>query len=379
MAHIFKRPTAKSKGVVVFTHKEADYLLRDSSLGVARQSSRVLKRLRRFVFKGSGTAKRRQKYFHERIDELKGKYFLGVHCGSYREGVEPPSVVDFYMTGESTTQFSDEPPFIIPLQSRNFLPPFFRPDKRAHKDWDIISVSHTGRSKNLDLLLEQIRQLYDQGYRYNILLLVPTRRNPNPRKHFLELADRYYAMFNKEERQSFTLLKLSSDLSFPGIERSQVAHFYNCSKVFTLFTAKEGESRVIHEALLSGLPIVCKDDLVGGGRDHLDESNSVMFSDYADAHKALVHAVENYEEFTLDMPTLENELRAAKSLEVLKMYVRKLYEKHGQEFDGTLLNTDHLDMSLPGHLLEGVPWNTDRWTTADVLSPEQFETFLRHV
>ena len=56
-----------------------------------------------------------------------------------------------------------------------------------------------------------------------------------------------------------------------------IARLYRASRSFLLCSQREGESRVIHEALLSGTPVLARRDLIGGGLDHLDEANSQLY------------------------------------------------------------------------------------------------------
>ena len=83
-------------------------------------------------------------------------------------------------------------------------------------------------------------------------------------------------MFSETERQNITLTLLSPlGNPFPLSEQA-ISDFMNLSKVFTLFSDKEGESRVVSEALLCGLPVVVKKDILGGATDYLNIQNSTL-------------------------------------------------------------------------------------------------------
>ena len=191
--------------------------------------------------------------------------------------------------------------------------------------------------------------------------------------------DDYYSLFSSNERQNFSIMLLSSNLSFLGLPFEVMSHFYNSSKIFTLFSNEEGGSRVISEALLCGLPVVVKDNLEGGGRDFLSKDNSILFSSFENAHESLIRAVENYDLFKVENETLRQSLSEEFSLEKLKEYFKKLFEENGQTFDGKLINTDRLNIRICGHLNEDIQWAKDRSGTADIASHKQLKIFMKNL
>lgn len=122
--------------------------------------------------------------------------------------------------------------------------------------------------------------------------------------------------------------------------------------------------------------MVVKSDLEGGGRDYLNDKNSHTFDTYEESHKALIYAVENYQSFEIDNTELIKEIRADHSLESLKRYLKELYQKNNQEFDGKLINTDNLNRRFPAHYYdETVFWSREkkyRFSTTDIISYSQF-------
>jgi glycosyltransferase involved in cell wall biosynthesis len=188
-------------------------------------------------------------------------------------------------------------------------------------------------------------------------------------------------MFNRKERESFTLMRLSAELGFLGISPATIAHFYKSSKAFCLLSSAEGESRVIHEALLCGLPVVCYSGLLGGGRDYLDDTNSAQFDDYSKIHLSLLDAAQKAgSKLVVDTDRLSGELSEIKTIPKLKQLFEEMYNKDGNEFDGELTNTDELNLRLPAHYLE-VPWNVEsgNGVTADIISKEQMTIFIKEL
>ena len=58
----------------------------------------------------------------------------------------------------------------------------------------------------------------------------------------------------------------------------------------------------------------------------------------------------------------------------------KLYVANGEKFDNVLINTDNLNLRLPGHYLD-VPWNTPdgNGITADIVSDKQLDIFMNNL
>lgn len=362
MGHIFKHPHNNSKGIIVFTHKEISFFETYPINFINKVYSKINGR-KKFI-----------PFYEKRIKELQKKYYIGIHFGWHHPDYPKKDYVDFYMGGPGTVSFSFDDPFFIPLNSSSFTPAVFKDMGIQNKYWDIICVSNPAKHKNLDVLLREIKKIYQQGYNYKILLLNTSKTNEDHPSYYTNLTQDYYQLFTPQEREHFTLLKLHEKLGFLGLSQTQLAFLYNNSKVFTLFTQKEGESRVISEALLCGLPVVVKHDLEGGGRDFLNETNSVFFQTYDTAHKGLIEAVENIDRFDLENNEGQKEASEFESLQQLKSYFSKLYQNNNDQFNGELINSDFLNFRLPGHFND-VPWNINRYITSDILTRDQFNTF----
>ena len=337
VAHIFKQTSEAGKGIVVFTHKEADW---------ARSCPQATDALR----------------------YMRHEYLLGVHYG-HLTSKSRESWEEFCMGVESTVTFTGEPPYRIPFNSRVFTPEWFRPRPEVGKFWDVINVSRNLRLKRLDAFLLAVRRLYDRGMKSRVLLVCPTSSNETPDRNFVDLVDAYRDMFSSQERERFTVMRLGADLDHLGISNRTVAHFYNSSKVFCLLSPHEGESRVIHEALLSGLAIVTYRGLQGGGRDYLDESNCVSFDDYERVDEALMEAVARHAELNTDPDRHADELREDRTVPRLVEYFADLCASCDLPFDAELLNIDRVALRLPAHW-DDVPWRGEG-PTADIRSVEQ--------
>lgn len=368
MAHLFKRPTPQAKGILVFTHKEIAFFTNH----VKDIRFESVNRVKRKFF---SVANVKRKYRAD-LARLRERYFLGVHFGHRFDDFPTLPYADFYMSGPGTVGFQHpEEVFLIPYNSRSFSSKIFTPDPAVPKRYDLLHVGRDIRLKNVDRILASVRKLYDQGKRYRVLLWILPARNRDEKRVYTTLAEDYYRLFSADERKDCVLMYLNRDLSIMGVAREELVHYYRQSKVFTLFTEKEGESRVISEALLCGLPVVVWDKLIGGGRDLLTPHNSVQFPSYDLAHEALSEAIDHHHRFDVANEALFRQTREDYVLPELKKYFTRLYAAHGQTYDGHLINTDDLADRLPGHSAD-VPWAGSRFATADVVSEAQWKILL---
>ena len=346
MAHIFKNPTSENKGIIVLTHQEVGFILNNQDT-------------------------------HANIIEIKNKYFIGVHYGGYSYGVKVPTFCDFYF-GLPSVIGPQPHVYHIPLASGNFTAPCFNPDPDNSKYWDIINVSRNGNVKNLRLFFREVKKIYDMGLKYKILLVCASREEEVDHDHFTDIADVYYDMFTKEERDLFTLMRLGKDLEFKGLSKKQLSYFYQSSKVATLFSKTEGFPGVICEALLTGLPVVIWSGQRGSAKDFLNNTNSILFNNFDEAHLALIEAVKNYKQFDHDHDSLLNELGEEESIKKLKNHFSKIYSLNEQKYDYKLINQDDLVSRLPAHYVP-LPWANNRHHNGHIKTVEQFNVFTKEI
>ena len=356
MAHIFKKHTKDSKGIIVYTHKEIGH-------------SRWLDKVDSLPILG---------------DEIAEKYFIGINkAGAPEPFYNVHKNISFFMSSPGQVRFFGRQPMLIPFNSRSFLPEFFKP-RGQEKYWDIINVSRNDPVKHLDVFLQAVRSLYDSGKMYRVLLVVPSEDDElKEGSPFPKIVEYYENNFSMKEKEYFTMIKLTPEFSGQGLSMRTIAHFYNSSKVFCMLSHAEGESRVIHEALVSGLPVVCFSKLVGGGRDFLNSQNSVQFDDYSRLPEALSVAVDNWDkDLHVDVEEVSKLLSSSKTIPALKKYFKQLYSHHGEVFsdEESLLNTDYLNLRLPGHYLN-VPWyDRDVYKYgADIYTIKQFNALKREL
>jgi len=369
MVLLWKKYENNIKGIIIFTHKEINC---------------------KFInFSGLST-----------------KYFIGLHIGCWFN--RPISqFVDFVMCSPNQLE-SKINTKIIPYNSRNFLPNYF--DKynnksiqglldsikifksyskyplpinlieqiqncKSDKFWDIITVAKPHHVKKLDCFLKSIKQVLNIITNIKILIISPIA--PNEHKHNKDHHNISHIIsqdFTIEQQQQITLFRPECDTN-EGIDNTYIYPFYQWTKIFCFYTEFEGESRVAHEALCCGLPIVCYKYLKGGANEYLNEHNSIQFEYYNNAYKSIILCLCNYKYLNINYTELQNILHADKTINLLKIEFQKIYKSHKMPFDNILLDYDQLHFRLPGH------YYYDSWAkysdneTSDILNITQWNMF----
>ena len=373
MAHIFKYPENNNKGIIIFTHKEMNYFknyifLKGTILkSIIKIPLHLIERV----------------YFKKKLKRLKKKYFIGVHWGWKTNNEKIPLWVDFCMSSKGNCSF-DRDVFFIPQASRNYVPKIMKPDLKVKKNWDIIFVGKNKKLKKIQEFLQEVRKIYDIGYKYKILIIVSSNKREHSRGFNKHMLNYYFENFSSKERENITVLKLDYEIGYMGMAYTPLSYLYQSSKVFSIFSPYEGGCKVIHEALLCGLPVVVYNKLKGGGRDYLNKNNSVQFSNYDVAHKSLIEAVENYKKYIPNVKKLRLELGEEESLKNFKKHISELYRKKNSKFDGNLINTDSLCNRLPAHFSskDDLFWINSkklRHNTADIDNIISFKKLFAHL
>ena len=347
MAFVLKDPVGDSPGIIIFTHKERLFL--DCNVPPVKKA----------------------------LSELRKHYVFGMHWGAHHPNVSPPTIIDFHLAGPGTVSFA-RPVRHIPLCSRNFTPACFKPASLP-KYWDVINISRPIRQKRLDDFFQVIRRVYDQGHLLRVLLLCPwPPRMDDPSWWYRELEGDYLRMFSESERQYFSLMRLQHGPvgAFP-LPQETIAYFYNVSKFFCLFSEHEGESRVIAEALLCGLPVVVRETLLGGGRDYLTPENSRTFSSLDEAAEQFIEIANNHHHYSFDTSKLEIELSERHTKSKLQRALQGLFHELGYPFLGEP-RLDKLDRRLPGHEVN-LPAHLRADETNDLRSLEATLLYARQI
>ena len=350
MVYELKPPVDGSPGLLMFTHKE-----------------------RPFFFDPPAP-------LEARLERLEEEYVLGAHWGRYHDDVGETPFVDFHMACPGTVDFrADADVRRIPLCSRNFTPSYFRPID-VPVEWDVLSVGHPINVKRYGELLEVIRMVFDAGVDLRVLLVCavpddPSKLGPKWDHGFFE---KYESLFSDAERERI-------DLAVPGevqvgnrsvhpLPNEVFPYLYNASNCFTLFSREEGQSKVVHEALLCGTPVVVREDLKGGGRDYLDETNSLQFGSRKEARDAFIEVAEAPDEHAFDPGHLRSELAEDEVADRFEAEIAAMYEELGHEYRGEMEKTD-LAFKFTGHTIT-LPRELRRENTNDLRSREAMVRYV---
>lgn len=357
MALLLKSPSEGEKGIIVFTHKELD----NGSVSM-RKDARVLARL----------------------EALSTRFLFGVHIGGAIPEFPVFEALDFYLAPESTRfvdyfrlagkrVFSRTPKIChIPLCARSFLPKDFGTEA-CPKHFDIIMIARAAANKHLDEFFAAMKRIYALGKDYKVLLISADANTVSGGS--VDISALYYEGMTARERELFSLAYMSSKMSMFPLPSSTISFLLRSSKVCALFSMAEGDSRNVHEALLAGVPVVVCRNMVGGARDHLDETNSVQFTDFSSAHLALIEAVDNHARFQGVRAKIEGLCSEAHSIPRLEGYLEALFREKGLAYTRGRLNSENLSVTLAAHTRDRTPDGK----TLDLLTPDAVLAWLNEV
>lgn len=314
MATLLKTPTHTSKGLIVFTHKEKSFFF---------ASSTAIKSL---------------------LSLLKAHYFFAMHWGGFIEEIqETIPYIDFHMASKGVVKFASSDIPFFNYCSRDFIPAIFF-NQSLHKHWDIIWVANSAPVKNADQFFKSLKILFQKTTHVKILIIC---MNTYKNKKALNLWTLAKTLLTEKELKCLTLLHGTTPFMHP-INADDMSFFYNSSKVFTLFSDKEGESRVISEALLCGCPVVVKKQLQGGGKDYLNDTNSMMFTTLEEAADCFYDLIIN-EKWKNLIPTNQAETQSETyTIPKFKHVLETFYEEQNEPIEGEFI-LENLYKSLPSH------------------------------
>jgi glycosyltransferase involved in cell wall biosynthesis len=234
MASILRAPTDQSCGVMVVTTPERDHQIKKSP---ALRAS---------------------------IERLKGRWLVGLHHNWHDWHFKYDPLFDFSMAGDGDLKEVGGREFPrIPMDACNFVPNTFRPGT-GEKFWDILYVARAVFFKRIPEFFQVIRQLYDQGHKYRVLLICPVPPYDRKQKKtvFYKIRESYDRMFSETEKNLFNLLTIEYRYPFP-FDLDTLAHFYRSSRIFVHTADDERRCRVASYAWASGLPIVGMECVTG--------------------------------------------------------------------------------------------------------------------
>ena len=369
MALILKKSCLKSKGVIIFTHKEFSnfFYYKTGFLKMIYRGLKISPRDTVRKIMGSNL-------FYKNIKKIKARYIIGVHFGWFYEKANFLNDADFILKVDNNMPKLKFKGSILNLVTRNFTPEIFEHTPSVNRYYDIINVSKYSDIKKLNLFLKSIKEIYRQGKKFRVILITSNKDN---KQKYNDLISDYYNIFTPEERNKFILLMLSKDIRFPGISQEAISFFIKNTKVLTLFSEVEGESRIISEALMAGCRVCAYKYLKGGGVDYLNQRNSELFEKYDIASESLIKAVESLPVSTQEYKNIFNMCNEETSKEKLINFLKDNFLGNHLKHDD-FINLNDLNMSLCAHK-KGMPWDIFPNRTSDIITRKQFDIFLKEL
>ena len=113
---------------------------------------------------------------------------------------------------------------------------------------------------------------------------------------------------------------------------------------------KEGASRVIHEALLCGVPVITCKNLKGGGLDYLNKNNSCFIDDLEKLDDVILKTHENLQNFKIDELSTRKNLSEEYQVDIFKKELKNFYIENNEKWIDNC-NFKNLDRKLDSHEL----------------------------
>jgi len=318
--------------------------------------------------------------FKKEIEILKNKFFLFMHWGWYGKNQNDINYIDLHLAGTGTLNFLNKKNNkIVNFCNRNFIDKVFK-KKKCNKIYDIITILRPVYFKKIKELFLAAKKLFELGYNYKFLIIFPMPKEDlfyNKSYYYKELIEDYENLIKKFNNPYVTLLPIHTfDFKY-YLPKNEICNYLNLSKVFVLPVEMEGASRVIHEALLCGLPIVYNNKLRGGGADYLDKTNSISFNNDQNIYKSLIYALKNYKKFNFNVKKIEQLCSENYQLPRFKKFLKLFYYQNNEKFSDDN-NLNNLDRRLDSHEIS-LPKNLRKEATNHLKNFKSFYIFICNI
>lgn len=203
---------------------------------------------------------------------------------------------------------------------------------------------------------------YDNDYYKKVIKLWETNKNNN-----ICFIDTH--IVNKKKNNKI----------YHGLTSEQLSNFYKSSKIYIHGCELEGESRTIHEALCCGCKILAKENMKGGGLDHLNKKNSELYNHNNYLIK-MNNILTSYKSYEPDLDFLKNFDEKYSSDKLTKILFNNLNYSSILTYDTFQKKCDveNLMFALPAHL-KMVPWYIKGKSSADIFEMKQLDILNKFI
>ena len=356
--HILVKKNTNYKGILILTHKELPFFL-------------------------------------QHLSKLSTNYYLFVHYG-FLVNINNHPLITYNMMPDSRCIQNN----YIPFTSRNFLSKHFNnnsnikqtneniklilqknniifPIKVDIKNFNFIINTRAAEFKKAFELLEYSLQYLDKNENDKIcFILLEQDVNNNDYKKIIN-------HWNKNKHKNICFIDThfinSNNTCYKGFTNEELSNFYKSSKIYMHACESEGESRTIHEALCCGCMVLAKENMKGGGLDHLNNKNSILYN-HTNVIEKMIYISNNHKNYIYNTDIFKK-LNEEYTVDVFLNFIYNSLSYNNilsyEEFKYKS-NTTQLMFSLPGHNLS-VPWYIKNKPTADILNNEQLNIFFNFI
>ena len=313
---LLKKPLDGSGAIVVFSHRELPILAAPDRMG------------------------------NQDWDSLVKESLIAVHFGFRHVWASLPRSVDVVLGGAGTL-----PRWITGARgrtnfcSRDFVGSYFWSQAEA-RPWDYISVSRVSKVKRNDREVAVLSELVvsHPNRTFCVILPAPPLGTVARNEHDEDIDEYLKLGFTVNDFESRLTVVTGDESAYPrNLSRSEVATLMRSARIYAHWSAREGESRTISEALRSGCFVLADRGLVGGGLDYLGPKNAELYRNLRDARARLSRLLET------DLTPKHNLPSHSENVEeftaVMERFSCAEPSKSGQ---GEWL-VDDLDFRLPSH------------------------------
>lgn len=356
MVSIFPPSSASDKPTLIFTHKE----LRSVSLR------------RKTILEPSSIIARRA------FREISKKFVFGSHIGW------PCAITDSVFEHQSSFILCNpEQARLVPQGSPTILSPaaWLSPDSaekwRDEKIWDFATVATTGKHKNWLEALATVRNLLEEDSRLRILLVA----TPESYGAELKFNEDLKTLLGNVDSSRVDVVSAAPQGSKGVLPNSLLRRLLGLTKVFALFSTKEGTSKVLIEASKEGCITLANRQInhVSGERlpQEFAEFDPIQFESDCATPKVL-------EELDRYSASLGEKIREANHERFSYEKRRRFLQTEIERISGQTVNLDrfmNLSLALPAHTSEAPVFSLAKSLknrrTSDVLQANDWRALSR--